>query len=528
MPCAGTQDRTRYGVALQSMGAGIGRRALTRSPLERPVRRRCTHGTAWVRAQTRSCCTRTRREAAGMSSSGSGARAMGHAEDVEHGHRDPLVTGGVEVEPIGIPVPPVAELPHSPEVDQGCVVLVDGCAEQFVVEREPAADRGIDGRPPGVERGEHDQPCSGCGDPVEGGGVPLHESVDVHPRPHDVVGACVDRDQVGSHCERRLELLAQDAVELAAADRQVGIGEIVGPCGEHLRHPVGPAANPVGQSRVEVPDAFGERVAEGDVPMEAHGDRLRAPGASRHGCSATWVVTKTGVVEPKWGRVTIQRTGPEFPGEVMNRSRAICVVAGAAALALTVPASASGGVSDPIATGLAGPLQFDVGHVGQIYVGQSFAGVLTKVRPNGTTVDLAGRGRRGHGRRLPAAHRRVHVRRRNGGGPRDAPQGQEAERARAHAREPATVRGEAQPGCAQDVRVPRPDRRVCGRGSAGNRRRALHGHRRVESLRTGECAPGVVRRGCGRQRDPPRLQLRQGQGRQGAPCSEDHRHRGDR
>lgn len=59
---------------------------------------------------------------------------------------------------------------------------------------------------------------------------------------------------------------------------------------------------------------------------------------------------------------------------------AAIVVAPTAALAAPAP-------SDPIAQGLAGPLQFEVSPNG-IYVGQSFAGVLTKVRPNGTTSNL--------------------------------------------------------------------------------------------------------------------------------------------
>ena len=65
------------------------------------------------------------------------------------------------------------------------------------------------------------------------------------------------------------------------------------------------------------------------------------------------------------------------------------VAAGATALVLSVPTSASAdaSVSDPIATGLAGPLQIAV-QSGNVYVGQSFAGLLTKVRPDGTTRDL--------------------------------------------------------------------------------------------------------------------------------------------
>ncbi len=77
----------------------------------------------------------------------------------------------------------------------------------------------------------------------------------------------------------------------------------------------------------------------------------------------------------------------------MRRPRQLLIVAAAAALALAVPqtgsaAGASPEPSDPIATGLIGPLQIDVGHRGQVYVAQAFAGILTKVRLNGTTKDL--------------------------------------------------------------------------------------------------------------------------------------------
>jgi hypothetical protein len=43
---------------------------------------------------------------------------------------------------------------------------------------------------------------------------------------------------------------------------------------------------------------------------------------------------------------------------------------------------------EPIATGLAGPLQLDVGHRGQIYVGQSFAGLLSRIGAGGNVVNL--------------------------------------------------------------------------------------------------------------------------------------------
>lgn len=75
----------------------------------------------------------------------------------------------------------------------------------------------------------------------------------------------------------------------------------------------------------------------------------------------------------------------------MNTTRAGLLASALAGLVLLAPAAPASAVptpSDPIAEGLAGPLQFDLGHRGQIYVSQSFSGVLTKVRGNGTTKDL--------------------------------------------------------------------------------------------------------------------------------------------
>lgn len=59
-----------------------------------------------------------------------------------------------------------------------------------------------------------------------------------------------------------------------------------------------------------------------------------------------------------------------------------------AVLAAPATVAAAPTVSPPIVGGLVGPLQIDVGSDGQVYVAQDFAGVLTKVRPNGTTKDL--------------------------------------------------------------------------------------------------------------------------------------------
>jgi hypothetical protein len=73
----------------------------------------------------------------------------------------------------------------------------------------------------------------------------------------------------------------------------------------------------------------------------------------------------------------------------MFRARSVLVASALAVAALSTPgtAAASPAPSAPIASGFAGPLQFDVGDHG-IYVAQDFAGILTKIRPNGTTKDL--------------------------------------------------------------------------------------------------------------------------------------------
>ena len=73
-------------------------------------------------------------------------------------------------------------------------------------------------------------------------------------------------------------------------------------------------------------------------------------------------------------------------------SKLIVLTAGATALALVIPAQAHASPApETIVQGLAGPLQFDVGAGGQIYVGQDFAGTLTKVRLDGSTTDLVSR-----------------------------------------------------------------------------------------------------------------------------------------
>ena len=76
---------------------------------------------------------------------------------------------------------------------------------------------------------------------------------------------------------------------------------------------------------------------------------------------------------------------------MLSLPRTLIMTAAATAALLVVPAQAGAAPApspEVLSQGLAGPLQIDIGSEGQIYVAQSFAGILTKVRPNGTTKDL--------------------------------------------------------------------------------------------------------------------------------------------
>ncbi|HSS68671.1 MAG TPA: ScyD/ScyE family protein [Nocardioidaceae bacterium] len=70
------------------------------------------------------------------------------------------------------------------------------------------------------------------------------------------------------------------------------------------------------------------------------------------------------------------------------RSAVVATVAAAAAtLAMPVSAVGSPAPQDPVGTGFAGPLQIAVSGNG-VYVAQDFAGLLTRIRPDGSTKDL--------------------------------------------------------------------------------------------------------------------------------------------
>jgi hypothetical protein len=96
---------------------------------------------------------------------------------------------------------------------------------------------------------------------LEHGGQPVRIGI----RSDEVVAAGRDRDEVGTEFERHLHLLVENLPEQTAADRQVGIGEVLGLLTEHLGHPVGPTAIPAGALRLGVADSLRERVAESHV-----------------------------------------------------------------------------------------------------------------------------------------------------------------------------------------------------------------------------------------------------------------------
>ena len=68
-----------------------------------------------------------------------------------------------------------------------------------------------------------------------------------------------------------------------------------------------------------------------------------------------------------------------------TRTIAAALAVAAIAIPTTVHAESTPTLSDPIAEGLAGPLQLTVSG-DTVYVGQSFAGLLTKITPQGSEV----------------------------------------------------------------------------------------------------------------------------------------------
>ncbi len=192
------------------------------------------------------------------------------AERVEHLDRHDLVPSARHVHAVGVPEPAVAIGAHPPEVDERRAVGVGDLADQLVVDRETTAQRCEHRDPARVVRGEHHEMSAGIGESAEGLVVRLDQHVEVDARSKHVVGAGVDADQVRLHRQRGLDLLIEDRQQLAAADREIGVGEVVIVGRQHLGHAVGPATDSVGQRLVVIANTFGEGVAQGDIAVKLH------------------------------------------------------------------------------------------------------------------------------------------------------------------------------------------------------------------------------------------------------------------
>ena len=196
-----------------SIGASVGRLGEMVSPEDRPVRRRCTHGTAAC-GSTRAFCARTLRagSARGAVSAEQLLESCGDAEGVEH-LRSPCA-GGRRVRGAS------GRCPSSPSrgtsrirqkstsrVPCRSADLADGLGE----EREPSAHAaGRSPTPPGSKIGEQHDGGTGGDEPAHRFVVRRGEGVEVDPRSQDVVGAGVDvtrsgsRASAGSSCSSRI------------------------------------------------------------------------------------------------------------------------------------------------------------------------------------------------------------------------------------------------------------------------------------------------------------------------------------
>src|SRR5699024_3047662 len=104
---------------------------------------------------------------------------------------------------------------------------------------------------------------------LEPGGDP----VQVDPGAQDVVAAPDERDQVRFELEGQRQLAVDDVVELAAADGQVGVAELLTPGGgrELGGEPVRPPDEAPFAPWVGIDHALGEGVADGDVATPGMG-----------------------------------------------------------------------------------------------------------------------------------------------------------------------------------------------------------------------------------------------------------------
>ena len=235
--------------------------------------RRCTHGPAWSLAHWR--CSR--RASAGVQMGSRGqlrlGRAVVDAEPVEHGDRDVGVPEGVEVHPVVVPDRPrrgtrasaTCRRPGRRGRRRSRGPVRCRCAIR------PRTGRKI-AEIPGSYAVNITTRRAGRGQPADRRVVRRGEARRCRPGAQDVVGAGVDRDQVGRQSATAGSICSSMiAAQLAAADRRGWRSRSRRSVrGQHLGDPVGPAPQTVGAGRVGVADPLGEGVAERDVPVEVH------------------------------------------------------------------------------------------------------------------------------------------------------------------------------------------------------------------------------------------------------------------
>ena len=254
--------------------------AETVSPDERPVSRRCTQGTRNSRVHWALRRPLLAPREHGKRLDGDGLERVLDADRIEDGAGHVGVAVVVQVHPVGVDDASagLAMLAHPRRMSTRCVAVRGGAAisrtrSLKIAIPRPRTERGVPGsrRPPGSNAVNTSNRAPVAASLPSAASYALHQRVDVDLGPHDVVAAGVDREQVRLQGDGGIDLLGDDAVELAAADREVGVPEVRRLVGQHGRDAVGPTAQPVGGGGVRVADALGERVAEGDVTVERHG-----------------------------------------------------------------------------------------------------------------------------------------------------------------------------------------------------------------------------------------------------------------
>ncbi len=271
------------------MACRVGRLGSTPSPEERPVRRRWTHGAAWVTAHVRSALLPSGPE--------SGRRSRGRGSTVRGRGRPASSTSiamawcppGRDVNrfrPDGLG--PLG--PHPPGVEDDGTVAVRDLADPLGLDGETSAGQRTTHAP--VERLLNSPTVA----PVASRRPTASSYTSRGRRCRDAVaaGRCRRRrrDEVGLHRERGLQLLVDGRAERATADREVGVAEVAGTGREHLRDAVGPAVTPLGRGGVGVPTPSVKEspsaTTGGSGSVTSHG--ARAPSAE---LSRPPVVTST-------------------------------------------------------------------------------------------------------------------------------------------------------------------------------------------------------------------------------------------